>query len=54
LSRALSSLKSNSFSVILPKHIRIADAMLRKFDDFLGDQSCRWVVTNFEMQSVTR
>src|SRR6516164_11109809 len=35
------------------KHIRIADATLRKFDDFLGDNSCRWVVTNFQMQSLT-
>jgi hypothetical protein len=33
--------------------VRIADATLREFDDFLGDQSCRWVVTNFQMQSVT-
>src|SRR5262249_40842399 len=36
------------------QRIRIADATLREFDDFLGDNSCRWVVTNFEVQSLTR
>jgi hypothetical protein len=35
------------------KRIRIADATLRKFDDFLCDKSCRWVA-NFQMPSVTR
>jgi hypothetical protein len=34
------------------KHIRIADAALRECNDFLGDKSCRWVGTNFEMQGV--
>jgi len=36
------------------KLIRIADATLRKFDDFLCDKSCRRVVTSFQMQSLTR
>ena len=35
------------------KHIRIADAALREFDNFLGDKSRGWVA-NFQMQSVTR
>ena len=34
------------------KHIRIADAALREFDDFLSDKSCGWVA-NFQMQNVT-
>src|SRR5262249_15507544 len=36
------------------KHIGIADATLRKFDDLLCDKSCRRIVTNFQMQSLTR
>src|SRR5262249_10160324 len=36
------------------KHIRIANATLREVDDFLGDNSCRWIVTNFQMQRFTR
>ena len=36
------------------KRIRIANATLREVDDFLGDNSSRWIVTNFQMQSVTR
>jgi hypothetical protein len=36
------------------KHIRIADTALREFDDFLSDNSCRWVATNFQMQRITR
>src|SRR5215831_12315113 len=35
------------------KLIGIADATLREFDDFLRDKSCRWVVTSFQMQSLT-
>jgi hypothetical protein len=30
------------------KHIRIADAILREFDHFLGDKSCHRIVTNFQ------
>ena len=35
------------------KHIRIADATLREFDDFLCDKSRGWVA-DFQMQSATR
>jgi hypothetical protein len=29
-----------------PKHVEIADATLGKLDDFLGDNSCRRIITN--------
>jgi hypothetical protein len=32
----------------------IADATLRKLNDFLGDKFCRRIVTNLQMQSLTR
>src|SRR5690348_4672292 len=32
------------------KHVGIANAALSKFDDFLGDKSCRRIITNFQMQ----
>jgi hypothetical protein len=35
-----------------PKHFGIADAALRKFDDFLGDNSCRRIITNFQKQRI--
>ena len=36
------------------KHIRIADAALREFNDFLGDKSCcRIIFANFQLQNAT-
>jgi len=35
-----------------PKHIGIADAALRPFDDFLGDKSRRRIVSNSQLQRI--
>jgi hypothetical protein len=35
-----------------PKHIGIAEAAPRPFDDFLGDKSRRRIVNNFQMQRI--
>jgi hypothetical protein len=53
LGAQLSSLKPNSFSVIV-RSSSGSRITLRKFDDFLGDKSCLRIVTNFEVQSLTR